>query len=376
MKLRNHKASSGLCPDVVSVLLLALTAGLAGFAVGCAANSPKSAQAEGPGGIPVKLAVAQSVAVDDTSEYVATLKSRDSAVIMPQVEGQIVQIYVHSGDHVSPGTALMQIDPAKQQATVKTQQNSKDAQLANLKWAQQQYDRASGLYAAGVVSKQDLDQAKTALDAAQAQLHALDAQIQEQEVQLHYYSVTAGASGIVGDIPVRVGDRVTTTTMLTTVDKPGSLEAYVYVPVERSAQLKLGTPVQIVDGAGNLIGDSRVSFISPQVDSTTQTVLVKARIANSNDKLRTAQFIRARVVWGTHQGPVVPVLAVSRIGGQYFAFVAEEQNGKMVARQKPLRVGEMAGNNYVVLDGIKSGDKIVVSGTQFLVDGAPVIPQS
>jgi RND family efflux transporter MFP subunit len=360
----------------VSVLLLALTAGLAVFAAGCAANSPKSAQAEGPGGIPVKLAVAQSVAVDDTSEYVATLKSRDSAVIMPQVEGQIVQIYVHSGDHVSPGTALMQIDPAKQQATVKTQQNSKDAQLANLKWAQQQYDRASGLYDAGVVSKQDLDQAKTALDAAQAQLHALDAQVQEQEVQLHYYSVTAGASGIVGDIPVRVGDRVTTTTMLTTVDKPGSLEAYVYVPVERSTQLKLGTPVQIVDGAGNLIGDSRVSFISPQVDSTTQTVLVKARIANSNDKLRTAQFIRARVVWGTHQGPVVPVLAVSRIGGQYFAFVAEEQNGKMVARQKPLRIGEMAGNNYVVLDGIKPGDKIVVSGTQFLVDGAPVIPQS
>jgi len=105
-------------------------------------------------------------------------------------------------------------------------------------------------------------------------------------------------------------------------------------------------------------------------------VLVKARIANSNDKLRTAQFIRARVVWGTHLGPVVPVLAVSRIGGQYFAFVAEEQNGKMVARQRPLRLGEMAGNNYVVLDGIKPGDKVVVSGTQFLVDGAPVVPQS
>ena len=131
-----------------------------------------------------------------------------------------------------------------------------------------------------------------------------------------------------------------------------------------------------MDGEGNLLGESQVSFISPQVDSTTQTVLVKARIANSNDKLRTAQFIRARVVWGTRVGPVVPVLAVSRIGGQYFAFVAEEQNGKMVAHQRPLRVGEMAGNNYVVLDGIKPGDKVVVSGMQFLVDGAPVIPQN
>lgn len=348
---------------------------LAAVALNCSGGT-KSAEAEGPGAIAVKVAVAQSVAIEDTSEYVATLKSRDSAVIMPQVEGQITQIYVHSGDHVSPSTQLMQIDPAKQQATVKTQQDSKDAQQANLQWAEQQYKRASGLYAAGVISKQDLDQAKTARDSAQAQLHALAAQVQEQEVQLHYYSVTAGAAGIVGDIPVRVGDRVTTTTTLTTVDKPGSLEAYVYVPVERSAQLKLGTPVKIVSGDGEVIGDSRVSFISPQVDNTTQTVLVKALIANQSDRLRTAQFIRARIIWGTHQGPVVPVLAVSRIGGQYFAFVAEDQNGKIVAHQRPLRLGEMTGNNYVVLEGIKPGDKVVISGTQFLVDGTPVTPQS
>jgi multidrug efflux pump subunit AcrA (membrane-fusion protein) len=72
---------------------------------------------------------------------------------------------------------------------------------------------------------------------------------------------------------------------------------------------------------------------------------------------------------------VVPVLAVSRIGGQYFAFIAEDQNGKIVAHQKPLHVGDMIGNNYVVLDGVKNGDKIIVSGTQFLVDGMPVIPQ-
>ena len=175
---------------------------------------------------------------------------------------------------------------------------------------------------------------------------------------------------------MRVGDRVTNTTALTTVDKPGTLEVYVYVPVERAPQLKLNMPVQIVDSAGELIADSRVSFISPQVDNTTQTVLVKAKISNNNkDKLRNSQFIRARVIWGTHEAPSVPVLAVSRIGAQYFAFVAEDQNGKLVAHQKALRVGEMVGNDYIVLDGIKPGDKVIVSGTQFLVDGAPVVPQ-
>jgi RND family efflux transporter MFP subunit len=163
--------------------------------------------------------------------------------------------------------------------------------------------------------------------------------------------------------------------MLTTVDKPGGLEAYIYVPIEHAPQLKLNMPVQIVDSEGKLIADSRISFISPEVDNTTQSVLVKARIANHNDKLRTAQFIRARIVWKTQDAPVVPILAVSRIGGQYFVFVAENQNGKIVAHQKALQVGDMVGNDYAVLDGIKVGDKVIVSGTEFLVDGMPVIPQ-
>jgi RND family efflux transporter MFP subunit len=348
-----------------------------GFTVGCSANGTQKAQANTSPGMPVKVEVAHPVAVNDASDYVATLKSRDSAVIMPQVEGQVVQIFVHSGDKVSAGSALMEIDPLKQQATVKSQESTKAAQLANLKWAQQQYERARGLFAAGVVSKQDLDQSKATLDAAQAQVESLDAQVREQEVQLHYYKVAAPWSGIVGDIPVHVGDRVTTTTELTTVDKPGSLEVYVYVPIERSRQLKMNLPVDVLDGVGNVIAQSRVSFISPQVDNATQTVLVKARIANQKDALRQSQFIRARVIWGTHESPLVPILAVSRLAGQYFAFVAEPQpGGTYVARQKPLTIGQTVANDYEVQDGIKNGDKVIISGTQFLVDGAPVIPQS
>jgi RND family efflux transporter MFP subunit len=365
--LRSHRASAIALP--VALLIAAL-------GTACSGNSVSGATPQADAAIPVKIQVAQSVPISDTTEYVATLKSRDSASIMPQVEGQITDIYVHSGDRVSPGTVLMQIDPTKQQATVNSQEHSRAAQEANLDYAQQQYNRISALAAAGVVSKQDLDQAKSALDTAQAQLKSLDAQVQEQQTQLHYYRVTAGSTGIVGDIPVHVGDRVTTTTMLTSVDKPGSLEAYVYIPVERSSQLKMNMPVQIVNGSGDVIADSRVSFISPQVDNTTQTVLIKSRIANNEDRLRNLQFIRARVIWGTHQGPVVPVVAVSRVGGQYFAFVAENDKGKLVAHQKAVRIGEMTGNDYVVLDGIKAGDKVIVSGVQFLVDGATVTPQS
>ena len=368
MVKQSHKAITVLRRWRITLCLLA--------AVGAGCGKPDSSPAaQAAPATPVKIEVAHASAVNETTEYVATLKSRDSAVIMPQVEGQITQIYVHSGDHVSAGTPLMQIDPAKQQATLNSQEDAHAAQVANVKWAQQQFDRVSKLYEAGVSSRQDYDQAKSALDAAQAQLRSLEGQVREQRVQLHYYRVTSVTSGVVGDIPVRVGDRVISTTMLTTVDKPGSLEAYIYVPVERSTQLRMGMPVEIVDGSGNKLADSRISFISPQVDSTTQSVLAKAQIANHQDKLRTSQFTRARIVWSQSQHPVVPVLAVSRISGQYFVFIATEENGKLVARQKPLKVGEIVGNDYIVLDGIKPGDKVVVSGTQFLVDGAPVTPQ-
>lgn len=366
---------AGPTPRLAPSIALLVAILLAALGTACTGTSVKGAQPQADAAIPVKIQVAQSVPISDTTEYVATLKSRDAAIIMPQVEGQITDIYVHSGDHVTPGTVLMQIDPTKQQATVNSQEHSRAAQEANLDYAQQQYNRISALAAAGVVAKQDLDQAKSALDTAKAQLKSLDAQVQEQRTQLHYYRVAAPSTGIVGDIPVHVGDRVTTTTMLTSVDKPGSLEAYVYIPVERSSQLKMNMPVQIVDGSGQVMADSRISFISPQVDNTTQTVLIKSRIANNEDRLRNLQFIRARVIWGMHQGPVVPVVAVSRVGGQYFAFVAEDEKGKLVAHQKAVRIGDMTGNDYVVLEGIKPGDKVIVSGVQFLVDGATVSPQ-
>jgi RND family efflux transporter MFP subunit len=366
---------SGLLSQVLPGALLAALL----FATAC--GNSKAAKTAAPQAMPVKVQTAKAQKVDDTTDYVATLKSRDSAVVMPQVEGILTQIFVHSGERVANGVPMMQIDPAKQQATVKSQEDARAAQVAQVKWAEQNYDRVSGLANAGVVSKQDLDQARATRDAAQAQLRSLDAQVSEQQVQLHYYQVVAPRAGMVGDIPVRVGDRVLTTTTLATVDRPGSLEAYIYVPIEKSAQLKMNLPVQIVDASGSSLATSRITFISPQVDTATQTVLVKAQfaratLANSNDALRTAQFIRARVVWGSQEKPVVPVVAVSRIGGLYFAFVAEsDQKGGYVVHQKPLQIGQIVGNDYVVLDGVRPGDKVVVSGTQFLIDGVPVVPQ-
>ncbi len=350
------------------ILMLAL----AGPGSGCAGGAKGGSASRA---VSVKIETARVVPVDDATEYVAALKSRDSAVIMPQVEGEITRILVRSGQRVAPGTLLMEIDPAKQQATVKSQEDTRAAKRAALEYAQQHYERVKGLQTAGISSQADLDQARSGLDSARAELQSLEAQVREEQVQLRYHRVAAPTAGIVGDIPVRVGDRVTVSTMLTTVDRPGGLEAYVNVALERAPRLRVGLPVQILDSSGTELAKSRITFISPRVDDQTQTVLVKAPIPNEEGTLRTAQFVRARIVWETHEGPVVPVLAVSRIGGRSFAFVAVEEKGALVARQKALRLGDIVGNDYVVLEGIKPGDRVIVSGTQFLADGVPVSPQ-
>jgi RND family efflux transporter MFP subunit len=354
-------------PPAVGLLCAAAVAGAAACRGG-------SAQNQGPPPMPVKIVVAKAVPIDDTTDFVATLRSRDSAAIMPQVEGQVTRIFVESGDRVARGAPLVQIDPAKQQATVRSQEDTRAAREASLALARQQYQRTRALHAEGIASQADLDQAKATLESAQAELQAVGAQVREQQEELRYYRVAAPTSGIVGDIPVRVGDRVTVSTLLTTVDRGGGLEAYVSVPVERAAQVTMGMPVRILDGTGAVVAESRVTFISPQTDPQTQTVLVKAAI-DGEGTLRPAQFIRARVVWGTREGPLVPILAVSRTSGLYFAFVAEGKDGALVAKQRPIKVGEIVGNDYAVLEGIKPGDRVIVSGTQFLRDGAPVAPQ-
>lgn len=356
------------------IAVWALVLGLGLSLPGCGKSSANAPSA-GPAAMPVQVRIATSAKIPETTEYLSILKSRHSAVINPQVEGQVTKILVKSGDRVTTGTPLLQIDPLKQEATVGGQEASRMAQEANVRYARVSLDRAKKLHDAGVISKQDLDNAQTGYDAAVAQLKALDEQVNQQKVELRYYRVSAPMDGIVGDIPVRVGDRVTVATLLTTVDEPGPLEAYVYVPAEKARNLKIGLPVRLSDGAGNLVSDTEVTFVSPQVDTDTQTVLVKAAVQKPKSKVRIAQQVRAQITWGVREGPVIPVLAVQRINGEFFAFVSVNEGKGPVARQRVVKLGDTVGNDFAVLDGLQPGDHIIVSGTQFLQDGMPVSEQ-
>jgi RND family efflux transporter MFP subunit len=349
---------------------------LAAYAGGCGKTSAGGdAGGGGMQAMPVQVLVAKAQKIPDTTEYLSILKSRHSATINPQVEGQITKIFVKSGDHVKAGTPLLQIDPLKQQATVSSQEASRVAQEANLSYAKVQLEREKKLFEAGVVAKQELDNAQTNYDAAAAQLKSLEQQVTTQQVELRYYGVASPMDGIVGDIPVRIGDRVAVTTLLTTVDEPGALEAYIYVPADRAGNLRVGVPVHLLDTEGHQLADTQLTFVSSQVDTDTQTVLAKAMISNAQGKLRVAQQVRAQLEWGAHPGVVIPILAVTRINGEVFAFLAVNDGKGTVARQKLLKVGDTLGNDYSVVEGIKPGDHFITSGLQFLRDGAPVMEQ-
>jgi RND family efflux transporter MFP subunit len=336
----------------------------------------KAAPPAGPAfqALPVQTMTVSSAPVPRSDEYVATIKSRRSATLSPQVDGNLTAILVHSGERVKSGQVLMQIDPAKQEAALQSQAATEQQKLAVYKYNQTEVERQRKLFAAGVTSRDALDQAEQAYSNSKADYEAAMASRGTQEQELGYYKIRAPFDGIVGDIPVHVGDYVSGTTVLTTVDENRDLEAYIYVPTERAAQIRMGLPVEILDNNEQPIERTAIDFISPQVDNGLQGILVKAPVHSQQAAVRTDQLVKARVIWSTAPTPVVPVLAVTRLGGQAFVYVAQDQGGHYFAHQVAVKLGDTVGNDYAVLGGLQNGEKVIVSGTQFLVDKMPVQP--
>src|SRR6266567_4474233 len=355
---------------ISSIAFLAFTAFISS---GCTTTEAKPGASQA---MPVKVQTISLSPVPRQDEYVATVKSRRSASIQPQVDGSLTRILVKSGDHVRAGQVLMTIDPLKQQATVDQQRSTEAQKKATYDYNQQEVERQRGLYQAGVTSKQSYDQAVQAFENSKADWESSTHGRITQERQLAYYNLTAPFAGIVGDIPVHLGDYVSPQTLLTTVDENADLEAYLYIPTERSGDIRPGLPVQIVTSRGETIEKTRINFISQQVDNGIQGILVKAPIHKSLDTFRNEQLVKARVVWSSAPTPTVPVLAVTRIGGQSFVYVAAQSDKGTVARQRAVTLGDTIGNDYAVMDGLKAGDQVIVSGIQFLIDGALVQPIS
>ena len=357
------------------ILSLALS-GAACNRGGQAAGAGAGVGRGGPGGpTPVTMVTLEAKPIEQASEFIATLRSLRSATIQPEVDGVVTRIFVKPGERVGVGAPLLQINADKQQATVRSTEANRAGVAADVEYWRNQVKRLEALVAAGAISQQEFQQAQNSLRTAEARLGALDAQVREGRVELEYYRVNAPQAGVIGDITLRVGDRVTSSTVITTIDDNSSMEADIQVPLDRSPDLRVGLPVQILDSDGKPVVSNPISFVAPRVDDRTQTVLVKAQLRDAPPRMRVQQFARARVIWRNTPGLTVPLTAVMRISGKHFVYVADQRDGGFFARQQPIEVGELIGNEYVVLGGLKAGERVITSGIQKIGNGAPVKPE-
>ncbi|MDX1976574.1 MAG: efflux RND transporter periplasmic adaptor subunit [Pseudanabaenaceae cyanobacterium bins.68] len=389
--------------------------------------------------------------IEDSSDFIATLNSRQSVTLKPRVSGQISQILVSQGDQVENGTPLLTIDPSQQEATVQSnaaQVATARAEISSRKAAIQSaqaslesarallnareanrlervslvtlqrrdVQRDQELFNAGVISQRVLENRINTLAAAESALKSLDQEIIAQQatvreaqagiaqaqadlnaarqrlqqsesnrlreqVGLQFHKVSAPFSGIVGNIPVKVGDFVSNTSQLLTLTQNEQLEIEIAVPVERASQLKAGLPVKILDNQDNTktIGRGKILFVSPTVNPQSQSVLVKAAFDNSDKKLRQDQLVKVRLVWDSRPGLKIPITAISRQAGKTFVYTigttTTAGKTKTIAKQRLIELGKIVQNQQEVLSGLGSQEIIVISGIQFLNDGTEVTIQ-
>jgi len=302
----------------------------------------------------------------DVERQKAEIQRQDAEVKLAQIEFERSESLVSSGVLPKQDLDNKRRDRETAQATLTAQQQTLSALQAALKAAQER-----------------VDSARATLDRENAEVARAEAQVNVVSQDLEFNRVVAPISGAVGDIPVKVGETVDPDDTLTTIIQNSALDLRLAVPVERTAQLRLGVPVELLLGSDRAV-KGNISFISPEVDREAQVILAKATFRN-NGSLRDGQSVRARAIWERKPGVLIPVASVSRIGGQSFVFIAqkgepspgEDPQGAVpqtIAKQKPVTLGDIQGQEYQVLKGLNVGDRIVVEGVLKLSDGTPINP--
>ena len=225
-------------------------------------------------------------------------------------------------------------------------------------------------------AKERVASARSAIAGQQASLKQAQSRVGIATENLDFNRITAPIDGIVGDIQPKVGDYVESGSQITSITKDETLELNVGVPLEQASKLKLGLPVEIIDGKGEALAKGNINFISPRTDRSSQAVLVKAAF-NNDGRLKDDSFARARIIWSQEPGVLIPTTAVSRLAGESFVFVAvekEQEDGStaLVAEQRRVELGEIQGQSYPVISGVEPGDRLITSGILNLADGTPI----
>jgi membrane fusion protein (multidrug efflux system) len=318
------------------------------------------------------------------SDWVATLDGYVNAEIQPRVAGYIIKQNYKEGAVVRKGDVLFEIDPRPLKAALdqaKAQLAQAEAQLGK---ASLDVERDTPLAEARAIAKSQLDTELQAKLGAQASVLAAKANVEQAELNLEFTKVTSLVSGIAGIARVQIGNLVGPSSVLTSVSQVDPIKAYFTVseqvfmdfhrrfPTEESVEAqRKRIPLQLILGDGSIYEHTgTISFADREVNAATGTIRIAGVFANPNNLLRPGGYGRVRLSARTATGAMlIPQRAVTELQGSYQVAVVSTDNKVSI---RPVTVGDRVGNLWIVTDGLKAGERVIVEGLLKARDGAVV----
>lgn len=364
------------------VLFLVMAAAAAVAAAGCGSGSePAASAAPAAGKPPVAVAVATVAATDlqDSVEVVGSLEPKFSADVKSEVSGLVNAVYVTEWVPVRKGARLAHLDTAETEAGLKALEAMEAQARVGEARARREYERAQQLRQYGLITPQNLDDAKTAVDAAEAGTAAAQAQVQAARARLAKSSITAPMDGVIALRGVNVGDRVENMggggiPLFRIVDNR-LLDLTVSVPSSRLAQVKVGQPLEFTtDALPGRTFTGKVMFINPTIDAASRSAKVVAEVRNADGQLKGGSFAKGRILVANRAG----VLQVPREALQNWnveqgtADVYVVKGGTADRRQ--IRIGGATASAVEILEGLQAGEQVVTRGSFALKPGDRIAP--
>jgi len=333
---------------------------------------------------PVQEVTTVSASMQTT--YPATIKGVHDVEIRPKVSGFLVQINVHEGQTVSAGQTLFVIDNATYQAAVRQAQAAVNTATAQLNTAKLTYDNAQKLFANNVIGSYELESSRNAYESAQAQLAQAKASLASARETLSFCYVKSPASGVIGNIPFKVGTLVSASTQqaLTTVSDISSMEVYFSMTekdilsmtkTSGSTQEALkefpAVKLQLADGT-IYNEEGHIVKMSGVIDAATGSVQLIANFTNPQRLLKSGGSGAIIIPRSNKSAIVIPQTVVSEVQNKKFVYLLGKDN--KVKSSEITVEPQTDGNNYVVTSGLKVGDKYVTNGITKLNDGMEIVP--
>ena len=317
-------------------------------------------------------------------EWVAQLNGDTNAEITPKVQGYLLSRNYQEGYPVKKDQLLFEIDPRPFSAALDQANAQLAVAQAELSRAETDVARDTPLAAQSAIPLKQLDNDKSAEAAGKAQVDAAKAMIEQAKLNLEWTKVYSPIDGIAGVATSQVGDLVGTSTKMTTISKVNPIRAY--FSISEDAYLKVADKVAAVLAGRPGLGPTAVEYIQAnetaypsrgriilvnrEVSSQTGTIQLAAEFSNPGSVLRPGGFGRVRIKTGDNKGALlVPQIAVMEVQSAYQVVVIGPDNK---ASFRPVKVGDRVGGNWVITDGLKPGEKIVIEGFQKVRDGMTV----